>query len=745
MRTENWTGLQPRFPLLPPDAEVLGKELALAREDGHVTFYNASGPIHTCNIADTEALLFAAAMFCEMGLARPTVLAKALGLGRRRLYEIRKRMRKEGAKGAKSRRRGPRRPSKLIGEVLEKAQKYIDQGFSNRNTAAQIGVSEGTIRAALNDGRLQAKEDAASAGELGDAVEAGQPKQPSQPRERSEADETCAGGVAVKRVGDRVHASMGLVKEAGPTFKTAEAVAKAGVLIALPALLGQGMLELGDKVYGQLKNGFFGLQSVLLTLAFMALLRIKTIENLTSHAPGEFGMILGLDRAPEIKTLRRKLKEIADRGEAFQYVWELAREWSRKDSDALGYLYCDGHVRPYHGNSHRLPKAFVPQRRLSVPATTDFWINDANAEPLFFVTAEANDHMLKVLDNDILDRIRELVGEERRVTLIFDREGWSPASFKKWHEKKIDVITYRRGSYDPWGEDCFSDYEVEVNGSKETYKLAERKVEICKGFSVREVRRLCNSGHETSIITTREDLGIVEIARRMFARWKQENYFRYMRHEFNFDHMPTLTVEDADPERQVPNPEKKEKKKELDKARKRLDKAQIDYGKQTAKNAGLKRVTKRALAKAEQSRIEILESERLCAEIAMEYKAMPKHVAIKVILAEKEIVRLEKERKIFTDAIKMIAYRAETQLANLVGPLLPHKGDEARSFLKEVFQLPADLVPDEDNARLLVRFHGMANWRSNRVLRELCHVINEHQISYPGTNMQIVYEAISAA
>ena len=49
----------------------------------------------------------------------------------------------------------------------------------------------------------------------------------------------------------------------------------------------------------------------------------------------------------------------------------------------------DGHVRPYHGRKHRLPKNFVPRRRLCMPATTG--VNDARAQPLFFVTAEAND------------------------------------------------------------------------------------------------------------------------------------------------------------------------------------------------------------------------------------------------------------------------------------------------------------------------------------------------------------------
>ena len=89
----------------------------------------------------------------------------------------------------------------------------------------------------------------------------------------------------------------------------------------------------------------------------------------------------------------------------------------------------------------------------------------------------------------------------------------------------------------------------------------------------------------------------------------------------------------------------------------------------------------------------------------------------------------------------MVAYRAETKLASLVGSFLgPHHQDEARSFLRQVFQLPADLEPDEQAQRLVVRLHGMANWRSNQALAELCAILNEYQTTYPGTSLRLVLE-----
>ena len=100
------------------------------------------------------------------------------------------------------------------------------------------------------------------------------------------------------------------------------------MLLALPALARVGLLEAGKKTYGALHKGFYGLQSVLLTLSFMALLRIKTPEQIKRCNTGELGIVLGLDRAPEVKTLRRKLKEMGLRNKAGEFLSFLANRWS---------------------------------------------------------------------------------------------------------------------------------------------------------------------------------------------------------------------------------------------------------------------------------------------------------------------------------------------------------------------------------------------------------------------------------
>ena len=732
-------GLQHSMLFLPDDAEMISEHLAVGRSDGNVTFFDASGPIFTFREDEVGSLRFAAAMLSDpsLGLATSTQIAKALGRHRSRVHDYRKRYQEGGTEALEVKRRGPRGPSKFKGSLLESAQESLNEGASNRKVARLVGVSEQTIRKGLKDGRLVRPMSGPSTDTKSEA---------STPRARSDEAAACSGGVAVKREEERALAPTGLLAEATPRFDAAESVAKAGVLVGLPALLGQGLVEVGQQVYGGLNNGFYGLASILLTFGFMALLRIKSIEGLSNHAPGEFGLVLGLDRAPEMKTVRRKLAELAGRGEALEFSRAFSERWASEDPEALGYLYIDGHVRPYHGRKHRLPKTHVQRRRLCMPATTDYWVNDADAQPLMFITAEANEGLLAMMESELLPEIRKLAGEDRRVTLIFDREGWSPKRFRKWREAGFDVITYRKGAYSDWQRRCFKEVTVDACGRKVKYLLAERMAQVAKGFRMREVRRLCDDGHQTSVVTTRRDLSLETVALRMFSRWQQENFFRYMRHEFALDHLPTTAVEPADPNRSVPNPEVKEKRRELGRVKVRLTKAEQAYGQKAHDNPEQKRRTVRGfkISHAELGR-EIKELRATRRQLEAEMGALPPRVPVSEVMDGEPIVRLERERKIITDTLKMVAYRAETQLANLVGPLLPYREDEARAFMRRVFNLPADLLPDHEQGTLVVRLHGMTTPRDNRALAALCAVLNDLKVCYPGTTLRIVLEATHAA
>jgi hypothetical protein len=723
--------LQRPVPLLPENAKPVNDHIAVLCDGGEIIFLNASSAIFKCSDNDQYGIRLAQGVLCSANAVKPAELARALGLNRSTVCRNMAVYEKGGAQALLIDKSSNRSAYKLDSKKQRRAQSLLNQGMPVRKIGEAVGVTEGCIRYAIRNGILVRKA----------IVEDGGSIREKSASQRSFEDCQSQAGVAVKRETERAMASLGKLDEAAPVFSANESVRYAGVLVALPLLVQLGLLDAAKKVYGSLRNGFYGLQATLLTLAFMALLRIKTPEQLKEKSPGELGIILGLDRIPEVKTLRRKLKEMGLYCRSAEFMAELTRRWCDEDLEAIGFIYIDGHVRPYHGRKHKLPKTHVARRRLCMPATTDFWVNDENTEPLFLITAEANDSLLSMIDSEVIPDIKRLAGD-RRVTLVFDREGWSPKLFSQWFKKGIDVITYRKGKYDPWPHECFTETNSRIGDKPVTYCLGERSIMIGKDFWMREVRRLCDSGHQTSVVTTRQDLSAERIACKMFSRWNQENFFRYMRHEYNLDHLLTNNVEAADAERLAPCPEYKKKSNEISRMKADLEQLQKEYGQRAVENKESQRPSMRGFSIANaalKSKIRFLQEQ--IKKARFELKQMPPKVPLKNITEHHEIVRLEKERKYLSDIVKMTCYRSETALINLLSPHFSRAREEGRAFLKSLFQLPADILPDEQGETLTIKFHAMANPRFNRALKDLCEIMNAEAFCFPQTSLKMVFDA----
>jgi hypothetical protein len=729
---------QTRLPLGHPDAREINEELSFLEEGSQATYLACGVPIFVHDNNDEAARCLAAMQILELKLAKKAELSESFGMDRTTLYRQQIRFREGGVAAVIGEKRGPKGAHKLTEAALSRAQGIMDGAGSQQEAARKAGVSLKTIQRAISDGKLKGWKAvrAARAARL----------EGSQPGERNAEDASAPLGVATTRVLDRALAARGKLVEAAPQFEASSSVANAGALLALPAMLELGLLEVGESVYGSLSNGFYGLRSTLMCLGFMALLRIRNPERMQFEAPGELGMLLGLDRAPETKTIRRKLTELVERGQASRLSAGLAERWVRQAPRALGYLYVDGHVRAYNGQKHRLTKTHVARRRLCMPATTDYWINDKNAEPVFFVTGEVNERLIATMKVNILPEVRRLAGKKRRVTMVFDREGWSPKWFKELYAAGFDVLTYRKGTYDMWPRSAFGVVEGCVDGREVSYELAEKTVRVLPGFKMREVRRLRTDGKQTAVVTTRWKTRAIELARRMFDRWRQENFFRYMREHFALDAIASRRVEPVSEQRTIPNPKRAQLEKKLGKLKSELQKLEKDYGVRAFENDESLRPTARGF-KIANGKLgqEIRRFRDKCLRLKERINTLPERIAA----ADAEgqpIVKLDPETKHLTDAIKMLAYRAETALVGLLNDkVYARTEEEGRALVAEILRTPADILPDEREGVLRVRLHGMANPRSNAAVRHLCEALNETEIMYPGTRLRMRYEPPNVA
>lgn len=176
-------------------------------------------------------------------------------------------------------------------------------------------------------------------------------------------DQQAALGVATLRMEERLLASVGCLQAAPLEFEHASDVPNGGVLCALPTLLVVGLLR-RTRDYFSLPAGYYPLEAIFLAIALLALGRVKSLEQLRYQPPGEWGKLLGMDRIPEVKTLRNKIELLCrDPKSVHQWSGQLARDWMEAHPQSVGSLYVDGHVRVYNGSLAELPRRLSVDRR----------------------------------------------------------------------------------------------------------------------------------------------------------------------------------------------------------------------------------------------------------------------------------------------------------------------------------------------------------------------------------------------
>ncbi len=539
-----------------------------------------------------------------------------------------------------------------------------------------------------------------------------------------------------------------------PTFCSCLDVPNGGVLLGLPGLLSMGLLRHTEK-YFQLPNGYYGLDSIFLLLAFMALARIKTIESLRYCSPGEWGKLLGLDRIPEARTLREKVHLLAQDGQAAQWGGELSRDWMGMFPESTGVLYIDGHVRVYNGSQTELPRHHVARQKLCLRATTDYWVNAMDGQPFFMVNKAVDPGLLTVLEEEIVPRLEQDVpcqpslfdlDEERflpRFTLVFDREGYSPDFMLRMWKKRIACLTYRKYPGEDWQELEFHEQRVSlVSGHIVDMKLAERGTFLGGKLWVREIRKLTTGGHQTSIISTDYPRELTTSAAAMFARWSQENFFKYMREHYNLDRLVDYSTEDIPETTRVVSPLHREADGEVRKqaaqlARKRCECDGIILCDDIEPDKVAAYETKK-LALQE----EVENMEQTLADLKACRRATPRHVMLSDLPEEDQFRKLGMKSKYFIDTIKLVAYRAETAMVNIARQTMRHQ-DEARSLLRSLYATEADILPDHERKTLTVRLHQPANRCSAITIKNLCRELNATNTKFPGTDLRLAYEMVS--
>ena len=475
-------------------------------------------------------------------------------------------------------------------------------------------------------------------------------------------------------------------------------------------------------------------------------------EGATRVPPAALGRVLGLDRAPEVKTIRRKLAELAAAGKAADLVMALARRHAAARPDALGFLFVDGHARVCYG-TRTVQKTHVARLKFPAPATMETWVTDSGGDPVFMIVAEPSDSLAAEVRR-LLPDLRAIMGQGRRVTVCFDRGGWSPALFADITAAGFDLLTWRKGPAPDMAADAFTAVTcTDDRGRAHEYDLAGSTVELGisegprKGETVtlRQVTRLVpargGGTRQIHALTSRTDLPAGEVCWRLTSRWREENYFRYARTRFALDALDSYAAAPDDPDRTVPNPAKKTAAARVRQAEAAARAAEA------ARDAALLQLRSPAPGQAAWISNQVINAlaapvEAACRELEeadTAAAATPARIPLGTLAPD--MVRLEAEVKQITHAIRMAAYNAETALARALDGHYARAGDEAYALIREALTTSGDvhLAPGE----LLIRLDPLTAPRRTQALAALCDQLTAARARYPGTDLVLRYEVKS--
>ncbi len=736
------TSQQP-LPLASAGAVLIGDAAALMEDaDGGRVFLRGELTF-VWDAGDDLGRRLAAVQLVRTNAAHAVLVAAAFGVATVTLWRWRKELDTSGVQGLASDKRGPKGPSRLTPEVAADIRTRRRGGASLRAIAAAVGFSTNSVRRAL---RHRAPEPAP------------EPVTPTQ--------EIPKGDVPVlpepaDRSGERAAARWGQLRAATPVFAPAGRVPLAGLLLAMPALEATGLLSCAATVFGGLPNGFYGLDTMLVEGVLRALAGEPRAEGATRVDPVALGRVLGLDRAPEVKTIRRKITALAATGRAEELQAAMAaRHVAALDAtnpDLAAVFYIDGHVRAYQG-TRKVAKTHIARLRFPAPATVETWVSDAAGDPVLVVMAEPGASLAMELRR-LLPELRAAVGDQRRVLVGFDRGGWSPALFAHMHAQGFDVLTWRKGPAEDVGPESFADVtHVDDHGRTHRWRVGDTTVDLATSddqdtFTMRQVslqvpgtkagrdKHGQDCTRQIHILSTRTDLSPGQVIYRMGSRWRQENYFRYARMHFDLDSHDAYATTDDDSTRMVPNPAKKKAHQQVLAARAAYERAlaRTDAALLEAKSPppGQPVLITNAAHDGLTADLRRARADLDGAQAA--HRAIPTRLPLAHVSPGQQVLNIQ--TKLITHAIRMSAFNTMSALARTVRV---HTGyaranDEAHNLVRQALTGSGDIDP-RDAGFLTVRLDPPPTKRATAAIAELCEHLTATQTRYPGTDLVLRYE-----
>lgn len=472
---------------------------------------------------------------------------------------------------------------------------------------------------------------------------------------------------------------------------------------------------------------------------FSVALGLPSIESLKLVNAGEFGILLGINRAPDKETIRERLTDIAGQYKSLEMIDKFAEVLLERDFIDRGVFFIDGHFLPYYG-LNVIAKGYHTVRRMAMRGNELYAITDQQGRILFFVT-ESNEIDFR----PIIERCAQKLisyGIARPI-LVFDRGGYGIHFFSHLDDS-ADFITWAKYLGDKalaGFEDSFFTVCLMHNGKK--YRVAETSRTVSE--SVQTAKRE-GRGKPASMnlrlvvlenIETRKRVGIFTnnknkplhcIAQYMLSRWgDSENVFKKMMARFNLNYHPGYDIKELENQPLIDNPDIAMIKKAIRALNRDVGKLERDILVIEAKQH--RKSDKRRVVKRSKLEKELAEKKEDISSFKQKLSQLPEKLPIAEVLKGKVISRCDLEKKRLYDLVQFMVYNSRERLSEIFRTCY---GDP-----RDIFQV-LDMITGREGyiklsgQTLIVVLDWIESKKHRQAAEKFCHLLNQKEIRMEG-------------
>jgi len=510
-------------------------------------------------------------------------------------------------------------------------------------------------------------------------------------------------------------------------------ISHAGLFFIYPYLIGTGIEKIFSSVKEIFKNSRYSVMEYIYGLLFLlASNKIKVEENIKFYENKRFELVLGKNGLPSLRSYRSYIPQIISGVDINKFEYILAKKYYKEHTEC-GELYIDGHFMPYHGKYETF-KGYNPIRRFAQKGRVGYFINSHEGRPFFYILSDGYKDFREYLI-EIAQNIREITTDKKRddLIIVFDRGGWGK-DFCDELGDKITFVCWRTGKPDvPKGAEWES---VEIEKKTNDYGIYEKEIlEACekKEKAGKKIKRYIFIKRKDKIslaFSNNSKRSLADLVKILTKRWGlQENVFKSLKEigidkisSYNISEYPENWLLEESEVREVINPQKKiisERiacvKSEIKKLRENLGRLSAAYKRNDSK-------------RMKYLRNEIVKKEETLNQLYEERKYVHEKISIEEIIAAKDIVRLNSEKKKFLDLMKVLSYNVQKDIVDSIRPIYKNERD-VNMFVREI--LDQDGIVQKDNDAITILFRPFKSMKKNEVLYFLIENANNMNIKHP--------------